>query len=152
MVRRPWCWERLRAGEEGGNRGKEGWMASWLNRHEFEQSPGDSEDRVARCAAVPGVTESWIWLGDWTAKGKKFLDRFLKQLLSIQQGILNYDHYIVHYYISRMYAFFLTPLHPSYHQPNSYFHKLHIFQGSACEIIQYMMTIYIYSFSLIYFT
>ena len=24
----PWCWERLRAGEEGDNRGWDGWMAS----------------------------------------------------------------------------------------------------------------------------
>ena len=26
--KRPWCWERLRAGGEGGDRGWEGWMAS----------------------------------------------------------------------------------------------------------------------------
>ena len=26
--KRPWCWERLRAGGEGDNRGWEGWMAS----------------------------------------------------------------------------------------------------------------------------
>ena len=28
-LERPWCWERLRAREEGGNRGWDGWMASW---------------------------------------------------------------------------------------------------------------------------
>ena len=27
-LKRPWCWERLRAGEEGNNRGWDGWMAS----------------------------------------------------------------------------------------------------------------------------
>ena len=26
--KRPWCWERLRAGGEGGNRGWDGWIAS----------------------------------------------------------------------------------------------------------------------------
>ena len=26
--KRPWCWERLKAGEEGGNRGWDGWMVS----------------------------------------------------------------------------------------------------------------------------
>ena len=26
--KRPWCWERLRAGGEGGKRGWDGWMAS----------------------------------------------------------------------------------------------------------------------------
>ena len=36
--KRPWCWERLRAGGEGDNRGGDGWMASltqwtwvWVN-------------------------------------------------------------------------------------------------------------------------
>ena len=27
-LKRPWCWERLRAGGEGANRGWDGWMAS----------------------------------------------------------------------------------------------------------------------------
>ena len=26
--KRPWCWERLKAGREGDNRGQDGWMAS----------------------------------------------------------------------------------------------------------------------------
>ena len=26
--KRPWCWERLKAGGEGRNRGRDGWMAS----------------------------------------------------------------------------------------------------------------------------
>ena len=37
-LKRPWCWERLRAGVEGDNRGWNGWMASptrwtwiWVN-------------------------------------------------------------------------------------------------------------------------
>ena len=34
--KRPWYWERLRAGEEGDNRGWDGWMPYWLNGHEFE--------------------------------------------------------------------------------------------------------------------
>ena len=27
-LKRPWCWERLKAGEKGDNRGWDGWMAS----------------------------------------------------------------------------------------------------------------------------
>ena len=37
----PWCWERLKAGGEGDNRG---WMVGWhhwLNGHDFEQAPED---------------------------------------------------------------------------------------------------------------
>ena len=28
-LERPWCWERLKAGGEGDDRGWDGWMASW---------------------------------------------------------------------------------------------------------------------------
>ena len=38
LCKRPWCWERLRAGEEGDDRGRDGWIASltqwtwvWVN-------------------------------------------------------------------------------------------------------------------------
>ena len=37
----PWCWESLRAGREGIDRGWDGWMA-WLSGHESEQTPGTS--------------------------------------------------------------------------------------------------------------
>ena len=29
-LKRPWCWERLRAGIEGSNKGWDGWMASMI--------------------------------------------------------------------------------------------------------------------------
>ena len=41
-LKRPWCWERLKAGE-GDNRGWDGWMASPTQWHEFEQTLGDGE-------------------------------------------------------------------------------------------------------------
>ena len=28
--KKPWCWERLKAGGEGDDRGRDGWMASWI--------------------------------------------------------------------------------------------------------------------------
>ena len=31
-LKRPWCWERLKAGGEGDNRGLDGWMASLTQR------------------------------------------------------------------------------------------------------------------------
>ena len=59
---RPWCWERFKAGGEGGNRGWDGWTTSptqctWLNK------PREMvKDREAWRAAVPGATKSLTWL------------------------------------------------------------------------------------------
>ena len=52
-LKRPWCWERLKAGREGDDRGWE--MAGChhrLNEHEFEQAPGagDGEESPACCS------------------------------------------------------------------------------------------------------
>ena len=50
--KRPWCWERLRTGGEGGDRGWDGWVVSWLNGHKFEQTSGDSEgQRSLECCS-----------------------------------------------------------------------------------------------------
>ena len=37
--KRPWCWERFKAGE-GNNKEGDAWMASLTDGHEFEQAPG----------------------------------------------------------------------------------------------------------------
>ena len=52
--KRPWCWERLKARGEGGDRGWDGWM--WyhqLNGYEFEQTPGDSEGQGSLASCSP---------------------------------------------------------------------------------------------------
>ena len=52
------CWERLRAGGKGGDRGWDGWMAS-QTRHEFQQIPGDSRgQRSLACYSPWGCKES----------------------------------------------------------------------------------------------
>ena len=64
--KRPWFWERLRAGGEGDDRGWDGWMASltwwtwvWVNSGSW------------RWTGRPGVLrfmglQSRTWLSDWT--------------------------------------------------------------------------------------
>ena len=65
--KRPWCWERLKVGGEGGDRGWDGWMASptqwtwvWVNSGRWWWTGMDWH------AAVHGVTKSWTRLSDWT--------------------------------------------------------------------------------------
>ena len=64
--RRPWCWERLKAGGEGDDRGWDGWMASptqgtwvWVNFRSWWWTgrPGVLQSM--------GVTKSRTWLSDW---------------------------------------------------------------------------------------
>ena len=51
-LKRPWCWERLKAGGEGDNRGWDGWMASMTWWTKFEQAPelGDGQGSLACCS------------------------------------------------------------------------------------------------------
>ena len=55
ILKRPWCWERLRSGGEGDNRGWDGWMASLTQR-------------------------TWVWVnsGSWWWTGRPGVLRFME--------------------------------------------------------------------------
>ena len=57
--KRPWCWERLRPGGEGDDRGWGVWLGSRTRWMEFEQALGDGEGRGSLVCCHPGgVKES----------------------------------------------------------------------------------------------
>ena len=62
-LKRPWCWNRLKAGGEGDDRGWDGWIASptqwtwvWVNSRSWSGRPGVRQR----------VSKSQTWLRDWT--------------------------------------------------------------------------------------
>ena len=61
-LKRPWCWEGLKAGGEGETEDEMVRWHHWLNGRELVM------DREARCAVVHGVTKNWTWLSDWMEK------------------------------------------------------------------------------------
>ena len=76
--KRTWCWERLKAGGEGDNRGWDGWMASltqwcWPSTSAIhpEQALGHVDGQGSLVAAVHGVTKSRTRLSNWTKLKKK---------------------------------------------------------------------------------
>ena len=69
-LKRPWCWERLKAGGEGDDRGWDGWMASltqwtwvWVNSRSWWWTgrPG-----VLQSMGSQGVGQDWETELNWT--------------------------------------------------------------------------------------
>ena len=75
-LKRPWCWERLKAGGGGGNRGWGGWMASptqwtwvWVNSElVMDRKSGVLQSMGSQKVRHNWVTElNWFWFGEHTA-------------------------------------------------------------------------------------
>ena len=82
-LKRPWCWERLKAGGQGDDRGWDGWMASptWWTWVWVDSGSWWWE---AWHAAVHGVAKSWTRLSDWTElTWEQKLCTFLNILISL---------------------------------------------------------------------
>ena len=64
-LKRPWCWERLKWGGEGDNRGWDGWMASPTQWTWVGVGSGSGDGQGGWRAVVRGVSKSRTWL-NWT--------------------------------------------------------------------------------------
>ena len=84
--KRPWCWERLKVGGEGDDRGWDGWMASltWWTR--IEEAPGVGDGQGTLHAAVPGVRKSRTQLSDWTELNHHLLP---SSFIGRRKGVIN---------------------------------------------------------------
>ena len=66
--KRPWCWERLRAGGEGEDRGWDGWMASLTQWTWVWVSPGRWW-----WTGRPGVQQPWGHKGSDMTEGRGYV-------------------------------------------------------------------------------
>ena len=67
--KRPWCWERLKAGE-GDHRGWDGWMASPSQWTRVWESSKTVMDRESWHAIVHGIIKSQTRPSNWTTTTK----------------------------------------------------------------------------------
>ena len=81
-VKRPWCWERLKVGGEGDDRGWDGWMASltqwtwvWVNSGSWWWTGGPG---VLRSMGLQRVRHDWATDLKWTEISNR-------QILSVSQ-------------------------------------------------------------------
>ena len=72
-LKRPWCWEGLKARGKGDDRRWNGWMASltrwiwgWVSSLTWDWVRDLVIDREAWLAAIHGIAKNWTQLSNWT--------------------------------------------------------------------------------------
>ena len=87
--KRSWCWERLKAGEVD-DRGWDGWMASPINIHEFEQALGVGVGQGSLSCCSPwghkksDLTDKLNWIPTMVFITHSILNKWLRNLQIIE--------------------------------------------------------------------
>ena len=72
--KRPWCWERLKAGGEGDDRGWDGWMASLTNWTWIWAGSGSwwwtGKPSVLQSMGLQRVGQDWVTKLTWHGHGR----------------------------------------------------------------------------------
>ena len=89
-LKRPWCWERLKAGGKGDDRGWDGWMASMTNGDEFGWTLGVGDGQGGLACCGPWVMKSQTWLSDWTELNWKNTYSRANSLIKCKLGFANF--------------------------------------------------------------
>ena len=90
--KRPWWWERLKAGEEGDDREWDGWMAS-VTRWTWVWASSGSWWWIGRAdwrAAVHEIGKSRIQLSDWTEQHPASHQSYESQFSKPQGNVVTY--------------------------------------------------------------
>ena len=86
--KKPWCWEILKAGGEGDDGEWDGWMASWLDGCEFEQTPGVYDGQGSLMCCSRWGDKDWVTELNWTelfeCKKTKQKCRYIQWIYSVQ--------------------------------------------------------------------
>ena len=89
--KRPWCWERLKAGGKGDDKGWDGWMASltqwtwvWVGSGSWlwTGNPGMLQSM--------GL-QSWTWLSDWSELNWMFIHANSYSQLYLEANLSLYE-------------------------------------------------------------
>ena len=95
-LKRPWCWERLKAGGEGDDRGWDGWMAS-LTRRTWVWVSSSSWWWTGKPSVLQSMgRQSQTWLSDWTELLPLCLNEFVDSYFcsKLLQCLLHFSYYI----------------------------------------------------------
>ena len=117
--KRPWCWERLKAGGEGGDRGWDGWMASptqwiWVCSNSYlEQTPEGSEGQGSlECCSPWSLKESDM--SNWTMTVLWKVTLLYSKLTNLNISLTpKHSHRsIQNHFWPHIWALWLSPLDP----------------------------------------